>query len=150
VLSTVFGVIIWSRWGILVLAMLGLGAGTGSLLSLATGGSTEGPASGLFIGVGLVLAGVYTYLLNHFVIARYLDKPQQQFLLQRLPQPVVHPNGVRQTHERIAVLHPQTGQPVFVRPRSSLFFIPVHVWPYVFATIGIVLTIGFAIGSLAG
>ena len=142
--------IIWSRWGILVLVTLGLGVATGSLLGVIITGTADGPAPGLFIGVGLVLAGLYTYLLDHFVIAPHLDKPRQHVILQRLPQPVVHPNGMRQTHEQVAVLHPQTGEPMFVRPRSSLFFIPVGVWPYVFAGIGIVVTIGSAVSSLAG
>ncbi len=142
--------IIWSRWGILVLVMLGLGGGTGALLNLVFDpGATSGPGSGLFAGVGLVMAGVYTYLLNHFVITRHLDKPRQQVVLQPLPQPYVHPNGVRQTHQQVAVLHPETGQPLFVRPRSSFFFVPVAAWPYVFAVIGVAVTIGYAIVALA-
>ena len=143
--------IIWSRWGILVLVMLGLGVGTGALLNLALNpGVTSGPGYGLFVGVGLVMAGIYTYVLNHFVIARHLDKPRQHFVLQPLPQPYVHPNGVKQTHQQVAVLHPETGQPLFVRPRSSFFFVPVAVWPYVFAAIGVAVTIGCAIATLAG
>jgi hypothetical protein len=144
-------VIIWSRWGILVLVALGLGVGTGALLNLALNpGVNDGPSAGLFMGVGLVMAGVYTYLLNHYVIARHLDKPRQHFLLQRLPQPVVHPNGMKQTHQQVAVLHPETGQPVYVQPRSSFFFVPVAAWPYVFAAVGIAVTIGCAIATLAG
>lgn len=143
--------IIWSRWGILVFVMLGLGVGTGALLNfLVQPDVTEGAGFGLFMGVGLVMAGVYTYVLNHFVIAPHLDKPRQQFFLQPLPQPVVHPNGVKQTHQQIPVLHPETGQPVYGRPRSSFFFVPVAAWPYVFAAIGVAVTIGCTIATLAG
>ena len=143
--------IIWSRWGILVFVMLGLGVGTGALLHLVVNPTvTDGPGFGLFMGVGLVMAGIYTYLLNHFVIAPHLDKPQPHVVLQALPQPYVHPNGVRQTHRQVPVLHPETGEPLYVRPRSSLFFVPVAAWPYVFAAVGITVTIGCAIATIVG
>ena len=142
--------IIWSRWGILVFVCLGLGVGTGALLNLVLNpGVTDGPGFGLFMGVGLVMAGVYTFLLNHYVIARHLDKPRPHVVLQPLAQPFVHPNGVKQTHQQVAVLDPTTGQPLYVRPRSSLFFVPVAAWPYAFAAIGIAVTIGCAIATLA-
>lgn len=142
--------IIWSRWGILVFVCLGLGVGTGALLHLLVSpGVTEGAGFGVFMGVGLMFAGVYTWLLDRYVVSRHLDKPRQQFFLEPLPQPVVHPNGMKQTHRQIPVLHPETGQPVLVRPRSSLFFVPVGIWAYVLGSIGILVTIGCAIALLA-
>ena len=142
--------IIWSRWGILVFVLLGFGVGTGALLHLVVNpGVDDGPGFGLFMGVGLVMAGIYTYVLNRFAVAPHLDKPRQHFVLQQLTQPVTHPNGARQTHQQIPVLHPETGQPLFVRPRSSFFFVPVAVWPYVFAAIGVLVTIGCTIALLA-
>lgn len=84
------------------------------------------------------------------MIARHLDKPRQQVVLQRLPQPVVHPNGMKQTHQPIPVVNPQTGEPLYVRPRSSLFFVPVAAWPYVVAAVGVTVTIGCVIATLAG
>lgn len=143
--------IIWSRWGFLVLLALGLGVGTGAVLHLALNpGVTDGPGFGVFMGVGLVLAGLYTYLLDRFVVDPHLDKPQQQFVLQPLPQPVTHPNGVKQTHRQVPVLHPETGQPLWVRRRSTFFFVPVAIWPYVFAGIGLLVTVGCVIALAAG
>jgi hypothetical protein len=139
-------VIIWSRWGILVLVAVGLGVGTGALLNaLLLPGRMSGSASVMFLGVGLIAAGVYTSLLDRFVLRPHLDKPQQQFLLEPLPQRVGN-----QTHRQVPVLHPQTGQPVYVQPRSSLFFVPVRIWPFVLAGIGIVVTIVNAIRLIAG
>jgi hypothetical protein len=82
--------------------------------------------------------------------AAALDRPRQQVVLQPLAQPYVHPDGVGQTHQQVAPVHPQTGEPVWVRPRSSLFFIPVRYWPFVVAGIGIVLTISSAVRLLVG
>ena len=47
------------------------------------------------------------------------------------------------------VVDTQTGQPVFVQPRSSLFFIPVRVWSVVLASFGILVTIVSAIALIA-
>lgn len=136
--------IIWSRWGILVLLAVGLGVGTGGLLNALLLPGVDGSGSTMFLGVGFVAAGVYTYLLDRFVLTPHLDKPQQQFVLQPLPQPVGN-----QTHRQVPVVDPQTGQPVFAQPRSSLFFIPVRIWPFVLAGVGIVVTIVNAIALIA-
>lgn len=142
-------VIIWSRRGILVLVAIMPGVLVGGLLGTAlNGGSGNGPGFSVFFGFGLVLSGICAYLLDHFVIARHLDKPRQQFVLQPLALPVTHPNGVRQTHQQIPLVHPQTGEPLWVRPRSSLFFIPTRIWPYILAAAGIVVTIVSAIALL--
>lgn len=90
--------IIWSRWVILVLVAVGLGIGTGALLNaLLLPDRTSGSSSAMFVGVGLVAAGIYTSLLDRYVLAPHLDKPQQQFVLQPLPQRVGN-----QTHPLIA------------------------------------------------
>ena len=138
--------IIWSRWGILVFVAVGLGMGTGALLNalLLPSRMNGGPSSTMFLGVGLMAAGVYTYLLDRFVLAPHLDKPRQQFVLQPLPQPVGN-----QTHRQVPVVHPQTGQPVFVQPRSSLFFVPVRIWPYVLGVVGVIVTIANAVALIA-
>ncbi|GAA3573090.1 hypothetical protein GCM10022197_32350 [Microlunatus spumicola] len=137
--------IIWSRWGILILVAVGLGVGTGALLdALLLPGRTNGPSFSMFMGVGLIAAAVYTYLLDRYVLRPHLDKPQQQFVLQPLPERVGN-----QTHRQIPVVNPQTGQPVYVQPRSSLFFVPVRIWPFVLAGIGILVTIVNAIALIA-
>ncbi|MBF6949381.1 hypothetical protein HN261_21930, partial [Acinetobacter baumannii] len=69
----------------------------------------------------------------------HLDKPRQQFVVQQLPQPV---GG--QTYRQVPLAHPETGQPIWVQPRSSLFFIPVRYWPAILASIGVLVTfLGF-------
>jgi hypothetical protein len=144
-------VIIWSRWGILVLVAAFPGVLIGGLLGMgANHGSGSGAGAGftVFFGFGLVLSGLFVYLIDHYVIARHLDKPRQQFVLQPLAQPITHPNGVRQTHQQIPLVHPETGAPLWVRPRSSLFFIPTRIWPYILAAAGIVVTIISAITLL--
>ncbi|SER23568.1 hypothetical protein [Microlunatus flavus] len=135
--------IIWSRWGILVVLMAGLGAGSGFLLGAIVGALVPGlagsPAQGLFAGLGLIIGAVYTYLLDRFVLTPHLDKPRQQFVMQQLPQPV---GG--QTYRQVPLVHPETGQPIWVQPRSSLFFVPVRYWPAILASIGVLVTfLGF-------
>jgi hypothetical protein len=143
-------VIIWSRWGILVVVPLLLGLVTGSFLNFVlNSGVDDGPVSSMFVGVGLVMAGVYTYLLNHYLITPHLDGPRHVRPQPATP-PAEHPQGARQAGQQGPVLHSQTGQPLFVRPRSSLFFVPVTAWPYVFAAIGIVVTISFTLVLLVG
>ena len=141
--------IIWSRWGILVLVAAMPGILLGGLLGTAMNdGVGSGPGFGVFFGFGLVMSGLCVYLLDHFVIARHLDKPRQQLVMQPLAQPVVHPNGVRQTHQQVPLVHPQTGEPLWVRPSSSLFFIPTRIWPFILAAVGVVVTIVNAISLL--
>ena len=98
----------------------------------------------MFLGLGLVAAAACTYLLDRFVLTPHPDQPRRQFVLQPLPQPV---GG--QTHRQVPVVDTQTGQPVFVQPRSSLFFIPVRVWSVVLASFGILVTIVSAIALIA-
>jgi hypothetical protein len=143
-------VIIWSRWGILLLPVVGLGIATGFVLGAIAGGVTGGEVpENLFLGVGLVLAGLYVWLFDHLALP-HLDRPRQQVVLQPLAQPYTHPNGVRQTHQQVPLVNPQTGQPVWVRPRSSLFFVPVRYWPFIVAGIGIVVTVSSAVRLLVG
>jgi hypothetical protein len=125
-------VIIWSRWGFLVLVPLALGAATGSLLAWSfLPGVRDGAAYGIFMGVGIMLGGLYTYFFDRYVIQRYLDKPRPQLVLERVQQP-----GGVQTHRQVPLVDPQTGQPLLVRPRSSLFFIPTRIWPTIYVVIG--------------
>ena len=141
--------IIWSRWGILVLLAAMPGVLIGGLVGTAMNdGVGNGPGFSVFFGVGLVLSGVLVYSLDRFVIARHLDKPRQQIVLQPLAQPFTHPNGVRQTHQQVALVDPQTGQPAWVRPRSTLFFIPTRIWPYILASIGVLVTLVSALQLL--
>ena len=142
--------IIWSRWGILLLPVIGLGIATGAVISAIVGAVAGGAVpENLFLGVGLVVAGVYVWLFDHFALP-HLDRPRQQVVLQPLAQPYTHPNGVRQTHQQVALVDPRTGQPVWVRPRSSLFFVPVRYWSFILAGLGVVVTIATTVSLLVG
>ena len=145
--------IVWSRWGILLLPVVGLGVATGFVLgavvvALAGGAGGDLPQN-LFAGLGLVVGGLYVWLFDRYALP-HLDPPRQHFVLQPLAQPVTHPNGVRQTHQQVPLVDPQTGQPLWVRPRSSLFLVPVRYWPYVVAGIGLVLVVTSALRLMLG
>jgi hypothetical protein len=144
-------VIIWSRWGILVFPFIGVGVGLAFLLMTLVGSQSDsGPTAAMFMGAGYVLSAVGLWFFSTYVVERHLDKPQQAFFLQPLAQPVVHPNGARQTHTQLPMLHPETGQPIWTKPRSTFFFVPVRFWPYIFGIVGLVVFVGGVIGVLAG
>jgi hypothetical protein len=143
--------IIWSRWGVLVFPFIGIGGGLGFLLQTMAGSSADsGPSVSMFVGAGLVLSAVGLGFFSTYVVERHLDKPQQAFFLQPLPAPVVHPNGARQTHTQLPILHPETGQPIWTHPRSTFFFVPFRYWPYIFGVLGLGLFVIGVIGTLAG
>ena len=145
-MRTVQDVIIWSRWGFLVLLPLGLGAATGALLAWSfVPGEREGALYGIFLSVGIIIGGLYTYLFDRYVIDPYLDKARQHFVLEPLPQP----HGA-QTHRQIPLVNPHTGQPIMVKPRSSLFFIPTRFWSIIFVVIGVLALLLSAISALRG
>ena len=105
--------IIWSRWGIVVLLFFGLGVGLGFLLMNLVGiHENGGPVAGIFVGLGFVLSGVALYFFNRFVVGHYIDKPQAAVLYEKLAEPVRAENGSVQTHRAIPVLHPETGQQI--------------------------------------
>ena len=133
--------LMWFRWGFFAIVALGLGTASGFALQavLAPNVGTTGPATNIFAGIGLILAGGYTWLLCHLLIGPRLDKPRPLTVWQPLPQPIVNQHGARQTHQLIPVTHPATGEPLYSHPRSTLFFIPVRFWPFIFAGIGVVL-----------
>ena len=142
--------IVWSRWGILLLPVIGLGVATGFLVGAVVGAVAGGALpQDLFAGLGLVVGGLYVWLFDRYALP-HLDPARQRFVLQPLAQPVTHPNGVRQTHQQVPLVDPQTGQPLWVRPRSSLFFVPVRFWPYVVAGIGLVLVVTSVVRLMLG
>ena len=129
--------------------MLGAGIATGVKLHLAVCPAGDGgPHAGVFVGVGIVFAGAYTWLLDRYVVTRHLDRPRPQMVLVALPRAVALPNGARQTHRQVHLRHPATGEPLLVRPRSSLLCLPVPAWPYLFASTGIVVMLGCALALL--
>jgi len=135
--------IIWSRWGIVVLLFLGLGVLLGFTLADITGmRQPSGPVNGVFIGLGFILSGGALWLFNRFVVGTYIDKPQPAVILERLATPEIDPQtGGRRTHRQIPVLHPDTGQQIFTNPVSSFFFIPIRFWVVVLPALGVVVAI---------
>ncbi|AXH34280.1 hypothetical protein DVJ78_01550 [Humibacter sp. BT305] len=135
--------IIWTRWGILAFLFVGLGVGLGFLLKAAVGLGrvTEPSVSGIFVGLGFLVSGVALFFFDKYVVRAHLDKPRQLTYTRQLAQPYTHPDGRIQTHEVVPAVDPQSGQPLVVAPRSSLFFIPLRFWPYIIAGLGLVILI---------
>lgn len=132
--------IIWSRWGFFGFLFVGVGVALGFLLATLTGLVEDaGPVNGVFVGIGLVLAAVGLYFFDRHVVQKRLDKPRPLTVTRPLAQPYTHPDGRVQTHEVVPAVDGQTGQPITVRPTSTLFFIPLRFWPFVLAGIGVVV-----------
>jgi hypothetical protein len=137
-------VIIWRRWGLLVIVLALLGLGSGFLLHtvVASTGLIE-PSShrveNLFAGFGWLLGAAYIWLFDRFVNERHLDKPRlyHQTVPLHPPQPL--PNGQWQY---------STVHPVLLPPRpSALFFVPFKYWSIVFGVLGVVVIAVNAIRS---
>ena len=134
--------IIWSRWGILAFLFIGVGVGLGFLLAAALGMVEDsGPVNGVFVGIGFLLSSVGLFVFNKYVLDRHLDKPRALTVTRQLAQPYTHPDGRVQTHEVVPAVDGQTGQPIVVQPRSTLFFIPMRFWPFIIAGLGVVVII---------
>jgi len=133
--------IIWSRWGIVVLAFVGLGIGAGFLIMNAVGVRSEsGPVSGIFVGLGLMLSGVGLWFFTKHVLLAKLDKPRPVVVWENAV-PATDDEGRMLGQRAIPVLHPETGQPMWTRPQSTFFFIPVVFWSYVLPALGLVILI---------
>lgn len=129
--------IIWSRWGFLTFICIGLGVGMALGIVPALTGETPTGLTPAVIIFGV--AGLLNLLLVQFVYAR-LDKPRPVTYTVALPQPIVHPNGVKQTSEVRTALD-EEGNPLWRRPSSSLFFIPVRAWTWIFLIGAVVLLV---------
>lgn len=136
--------IIWSRWGFLVVLFVAAGLGIGGALTGAFASlASLGP---LFYGVGLLLSAGGIWAFNQYVLPK-MEKPR--------PVMVMAPPGVDQWGRPIPAhpvqaINPQTGQPLFRRTQSSLFFIPFGIWTWVVGGIGALLLVLGAVTSLVG
>jgi hypothetical protein len=131
--------IIWSRWGIVVLAFVGLGIGAGFLIMNAVGVQSEsGPVSGIFVGLGLMLSGVGLWFFTKHVLLAKLDKPRPVVVWENAV-PATDAEGRVLGQRAIPVMHPETGQPMWTQPQSTFFFIPVVFWSYVLPVLGLVI-----------
>jgi len=134
--------IIWSRWGILAFLFIGLGVGLGFVIASIFGlAKQSGPIVPVFIGIGFLLSSVGLFFFNRYVVDRHLDKPRALTVTRPLAQPYTHPDGRVQTHEVVPAVDGQTGQPIVVKPRSTLFFVPMRFWPFVIGGLGVVLIV---------
>jgi hypothetical protein len=134
--------IIWSRWGIVVLLFVGLGVLLGFGLAAAFGlVQDSGAQNGVFVGIGLVLSAVALFVFVRLVVGTHIDKPKPAAIYEKLAEPITHENGSVQTHRVIPVLHPETGQQVYTNPSSTFFFIPLRFWPFLLAALGLVVLV---------
>jgi hypothetical protein len=134
--ATVRWVIIFSRWGFLVLLAMGAGVLFAlGLNRLIAPDVRSGPGFGVFIGVGWLVAAALTWVLVRFVVRPHLDKPRPLFVLHPLPQPIVTDRG-KQTHRQVPAIDPETGKQIYTQPKSTFFFIPLSVWPIILGVLG--------------
>lgn len=134
--------IIWSRWGIVVLLFIGLGVGLGFAIAGILGlVESSGPRNGVFVGIGFMLSAVGLYFFDKYVLDKHLDKPRAAVIYEKLAQPVKLENGATQTHRAIPVTHPETGQQLVTKPTSTFFFVSVRYWPFVMGGLGILVFI---------
>jgi hypothetical protein len=134
--ATVRKVIIFSRWGFLVLLAMGAGGLCAlGLHRLIAPEVSSGPGFGVFIGVGWLIAAVLTWVLVRFVVRSHLDKARPLYVLHPLPQPVVTKRG-RQTYRQVPAIDPETGNAIYTQPRSTFFFLPLSVWPIILGVFG--------------
>jgi hypothetical protein len=143
--------IIWSRWGIVVLLFIGAGIGLGFAIGAGFGAIREsGAHNGVFVGLGFLLSSVGLWFFDKYVVDKRLDKARPSVVYQPLPEPVKLANGSTQTHQAVQVLHPTTGEPLWVKPRSTFFFVPVKYWPFVLGVLGLIVFLINLIIVLAG
>ena len=143
--------IIWSRWGIVVLLFVGLGVLLGFGLAALLGFADAGSASnGVFVGIGFMLSGIALWAFNGFVVGRYIDKPKAAFFYERLAEPQPMADGRMTNTRAVPVLHPETGEQVWSRPVSTFFFIPIRFWVYIQPALGLVIFVVNIVALLGG
>lgn len=134
--------IIWSRWGIVVLLFVGLGVALGFGIGAALGLiQPSGPVNGVFVGIGLMLSGAILWVFTKVVVGRHIDKPVAAAVWEQLAEPTVDESGRPQTHRSIPLLHPETGQQIVTQPVSTFFFIPLRYWAFVLPAIGLLVLV---------
>jgi len=133
-------ILIWQRWGIVVVLFAVLAIGLGYLFKGISGlPDTRGVALGLFVGLGLVISAALLWFAVRATVGKIIDKPTPMVVWQKFAEPIVDANGVKRTHGSVPVTNPVTGEQLISNPRSTLFFIPVRFWPYILGGIGVLL-----------
>lgn len=143
-------ILIWQRWGILVVLFPLLAVGLGYLFRDLSGlPDTGGVALGLFVGLGLVISAALLWFVVRATVGKIIDKRTPVVVWQQYAEPIVDANGVTRTHGAVPVTHPVTGEQLITNPRSTLFFIPLRFWPYILGGIGVLLFVGNLLVLLA-
>jgi len=130
--------IIWSRWGIVVFAFIGISVGLGFILKaiFTPNVSINEPSGNILIGTGFLLGATGLWAFSRYALPR-LDKPKPSFVYETLPEPYINERGVKMTQLPVAVVNQQTGEQVYTKPTSTFFYVPVRFWPYIVAAIGV-------------
>ena len=126
-----------TRFGWTVVAFGLVGAALGLVVALLSGASLA--RLGLFVSAGVVAGSVLLAVFDLTLVRRVLDRPVPATAYEKLPEPVIE-NGMRITHRPVPAVDPVSGEAILVRPRSTLFGLPLLSWAAVLAGIaGIVL-----------
>lgn len=129
--------LIWRRWGILVVLLALLGLGTGLIIhaGFQSVGIVHGShrSENLFAGFGWVLGGGYIWLFDRYVLRRHLDKPRLYNQTVPLDPPRLLPDGQWQ----LSVERPVLAEP----PQSTLFFVPFKYWSIVLVALGVLVIV---------
>jgi len=143
--------IIWSRWGIVVLLFVGLGVllgfGLASLLGFA---DQDGAVNGVFVGLGFMLSSIALWAFSRFVVGKHIDKPYAAVFYERLAEPITLANGQVTNTRAVPILHPDTGAQIYSQPVSSFFFIPIRIWVFILPAVGLLIFVINLIAVLGG
>lgn len=126
--------LIWRRWGIVVVLLALLGLGTGLLIhaGFQSVGIVHGShrSENLFAGLGWIIGGGYIWLFDRYILRPHLDKPRLYNQTVQLDPPQLLPDGQLQ----LSVERPVLAQPP--QPQSTLFFVPFKYWSIVLVALG--------------
>ena len=74
-------ILIWQRWGILVVPFFGIGVAIGFLVKTIFGvDANSGSQVGVFIGLGLVISAAALWLAIGATVGKVIDKPRPAFV----------------------------------------------------------------------
>lgn len=130
--------IVWSRWGILAILFVAAGVAFGPLVltPLLFGADPTNGQFSIGMGIGLIIVGAIMWGVVWLTVGKLIDKVGPRMA----PREVHDEQGKVASHELLPVLD-GAGQPVIQRPVSTLFWIPVRIWPYVLAGVGVLFVI---------
>lgn len=129
--------LIWTRWGLLVVLALVAGAllGSSTLSALGIPPKTPGATMSLMFWYGAAAS----LALTLWVFPR-LDRPRPATITRRLAEPTRDEQGRLQRFETVPVLDPE-GNQISVAQPSTLFFIPARFYWVFFVIVAIVATV---------